>query len=255
MRQVPKTTRYAILGRGKAARHFSRYFSLLDLNFWIWEDARVLNEAFFSRLSDPSTAPTHIWILVSDTAIEPIAQSIRTRLQKQTPILLHASGVLNTESAIGVHPLYTFGPELYSLETYEKIPFFLSHESKIESLPGIPNAIHRFPNQDRSLYHALAVIAGNFPLALWASVFERLENRLGVSRETVRPYLMQVMENAFRLTGYSNMLTGPRVRGDVSTIEKHLSALEKDELRPVYEALDNFISKRIRKEVEHDHRT
>lgn len=248
MRQVPHITRYALVGRGKLARHFDFYFSTLDLDFWSWDDARNLTSGFFSRFENPTTAPTHVWILVSDSAVESVARAIRLKLGEHTPVLLHASGALETVDAIGAHPLYTFGPELYLPETYRKIPFFIAENTPLDSLPGLPNPIYRFPVRDRSLYHALAVIAGNFPLALWASVFEKLENEFGIPREAVRPYITQVMENAFRSRKHSLMFTGPRVRGDTGTIEKHLKALEKDDLEPVYRALDSFISTRIRKE-------
>lgn len=255
MRQVPHITRYAIIGRGKIARHFSHYFSLLDLNFWVWEDSRSLSEDFFARFHDPKTAPTHVWILVSDSAIEPIARRIRERLGDRTPILLHASGVLETDQAIGAHPLYTFGPELYRLETYEKIPFFVSRDASLENLPMLSNPLYRLPSFNRSLYHALAVVAGNFPLAIWASVFEKMENELGIPREAARPYLTQVLENAFRSQSSSAMFTGPRVRGDTDTIEKHLKALEGDDLKKVYQSIDTFITERVRKENPNDHRT
>ncbi len=255
MRQVPHISRYALIGRGKTARHFAHYFSLLDLNFWTWDHSRELSDSFFERFKDPKTAPTHVWILVSDSAIDLVARRIREVLGEQTPILLHASGVLETDQAIGVHPLYTFGPELYRLETYERIPLFISEGAPFDRLPHLSNPFYRLPSLDRSLYHALAVICGNFPLALWASAFEKMENELGIPREAARPYLTQVLENAFKSSSPSSMFTGPRVRGDIQTIEKHLKALEGDDLKKVYSAMDSFISKRVQKEKENDHRT
>ena len=92
---------------------------------------------------------------------------------------------------------------------------------------------------DRALYHAAAVIASNFPLAL-AALAERLLVGVGVeampAREATQHLMRAAVEN---LRGHppAEVLTGPIVRGDVATVAAHLAALARDPA-----ALDVYVS-------------
>lgn len=78
------------------------------------------------------------------------------------------------------------------------------------------------------LYHAGAVIAGNYPLAL-AGVAERVAREAGVPPDVAArmylPLLAGAAANA-ALLGPARALTGPVRRGDAATIRLHLAALE-----------------------------
>jgi predicted short-subunit dehydrogenase-like oxidoreductase (DUF2520 family) len=84
---------------------------------------------------------------------------------------------------------------------------------------------------DRTLYHAAAVIGGNFLVTLWR-VATRLLEEVGAPPEAIVPLMTRTIENGFDLTG-------PIARGDWSTVEAHLEALaERDpDLVPLYRAL------------------
>ncbi|HEX5040188.1 MAG TPA: DUF2520 domain-containing protein [Candidatus Limnocylindria bacterium] len=84
---------------------------------------------------------------------------------------------------------------------------------------------------DRTLYHAAAVIGGNFIVTLHR-VATRLLEEAGAPPEAIVPLMMRTIENGFELTG-------PIARGDWSTVEAHLATLaERDpELVPLYRAL------------------
>jgi predicted short-subunit dehydrogenase-like oxidoreductase (DUF2520 family) len=84
---------------------------------------------------------------------------------------------------------------------------------------------------DRTLYHAAAVIGGNFVVTLWR-VATRLLEQVGAPPEAIVPLMTRTIENGFDLTG-------PIARGDWTTVEAHLSALEErdPDLVPLYRAL------------------
>lgn len=84
---------------------------------------------------------------------------------------------------------------------------------------------------DRTLYHAAAVIGGNFLVTLH-QVATRLLAQAGAPPEAIVPLMARTIENGFDLTG-------PIARGDWATVEAHLAALaERDpDLVPLYRAL------------------
>jgi predicted short-subunit dehydrogenase-like oxidoreductase (DUF2520 family) len=84
---------------------------------------------------------------------------------------------------------------------------------------------------DRTLYHAAAVIGGNFLVTLH-DVAARLLDEVNAPPEAIVPLMTRTIENGFDLTG-------PIARGDWSTVEAHLAALEErdPDLVPLYQAL------------------
>jgi len=84
---------------------------------------------------------------------------------------------------------------------------------------------------DRTLYHAGAVIGGNFLVTLYR-IAARLLSESGAPPEAIVPLMTRTIENDFALTG-------PIARGDLETVEAHIAALEKraPDLVPLYRAL------------------
>mgnify|MGYP001115309221 FL=1 len=74
-------------------------------------------------------------------------------------------------------------------------------------------------------------MAGNFTTLLWQHAFAAFEERLGLPRAVLHPYLEQVASNLVRS---ASPLTGPLARGDHRTLERHLAALEGDPFHAVY---------------------
>ncbi len=86
-------------------------------------------------------------------------------------------------------------------------------------------------DRDRTLYHAAAVIGGNYLVTLWR-VATRLLEQVGAPPEAIVPLMTRTIENGFDLTG-------PIARGDWTTVEAHFAALEErdPDLVPLYRAL------------------
>jgi predicted short-subunit dehydrogenase-like oxidoreductase (DUF2520 family) len=86
-------------------------------------------------------------------------------------------------------------------------------------------------DSDRTLYHAAAVIGGNFLVTLHR-LATRLLEEVGAPPEAIVPLMSRTIENGFDLTG-------PIARGDWTTVEAHVEALEArdPDLVPLYRAL------------------
>jgi len=185
-------------------------------------------------LPEKTKRASHVLLLVSDKAIEDVSATIKA-LAPQA-LILHFSGALETEAAIGAHPLMTFGSTLYDLDQYRAIPFILDEDAPpFEQLfPALSNPHARLAKNKKAHYHALCVLAGNFSCLLWQRFFNGLEKDLHINPEMGKPYLEQQTKNL--LTDYANALTGPLTRGDEGTIQKNLAALGEDPFAEVYRA-------------------
>ncbi|MCX6625277.1 MAG: DUF2520 domain-containing protein [Acidobacteria bacterium] len=181
---------------------------------------------------------SHLLFPVADDAIEAVARDVAAGC-----IALHTSGLH------GVAPLAVLeraGCACGSMHPLQTVP---SPEQGVESLPGAWFAISgdapasRFAEAlvrsigakyfhvagaARPVYHAAAVLASNYVVALVDAAVILME-RAGVRTEDARPaltpLLMASVENALRM-GPEKALTGPIRRGDKGTLEMHLEALD-----------------------------
>lgn len=214
---------FGIVGDGRVATHFVHYFRLAGIPFRQWSRR--------SPAADLADCPV-ILLLVSDPAIEELASRYPGRTR------IHFSGSFNSADVHGMHPLMSFGRELYSLPDYERIPFVVEDTVLFRGVfPRLPNPCYGIRREDKARYHALCAMAGNFTGFLWARLFEQFPAMLGIPPEAAIPYLEQVCRNiAAAPTRPETFLTGPIVRHDTQAVEKHLAALEGDPYRAVYEA-------------------
>ncbi|MCF6264080.1 MAG: DUF2520 domain-containing protein [Xanthomonadales bacterium] len=229
-------TNYCIIGGGRLARHFSHYFRLLGIPHSQWRRTPADKPcADKVRLKQATADASHVLLLINDQAIAKFVSGNDFLAGK---ILIHCSGAHSYASIAGVHPLMTFGEELYDLATYEAIPMVCeasSHEEfQFQHLfPQLNNPVHIIPPEQKALYHAYCVCAGNFSQLLWQMSAEEMQARLGLPVEVLEPYLQKNLENFF--SQGSTALTGPLARGDQKTINANLAALKNQPLAAIYQ--------------------
>jgi predicted short-subunit dehydrogenase-like oxidoreductase (DUF2520 family) len=176
---------------------------------------------------------SNILLAISDDALEPfIAQYPGLRVHT----LVHFSGSKTITGIAGLHPLMTFGPKTYDRETYRSIPFVTEAGSAgfKDIFPALPNPSRAIEPEFKPLYHALCVMAGNFPTLLWDKACREFEGTLGLPREILGPYLEQTLKNTLANSGQA--LTGPLARRDLETVTKNIAALGGDEYAGIYRA-------------------
>jgi predicted short-subunit dehydrogenase-like oxidoreductase (DUF2520 family) len=178
-----------------------------------------------------------VLLCVPDRAIPEVAASMAVG-----PWIAHTSGATPLsaldphEKRFGLHPLQSFtrarGPEqldgAFAAVTAEaddarEVGFWLAEELGLKPFP--------LDDSERALYHAGAVMAASYLVALHQAAADLVE-AAGAPPEALVPLMRRVIENDFELTG-------PAVRGDWETVEAHLAAIRerRPELEPLYRAL------------------
>ena len=186
---------------------------------------------------DPDPAAELVLLCVPDQVIGEVARQVPTG-----PWVAHVSGATRLaaldphERRFSVHPLQTLTRER-GPEQLDRAWGAISGDSD--------DALHRarwlaqtlglkpfeVADGDRALYHAAAVIGGNYLVTLH-DVAGRLLDEVGAPPEAILPLMVRTIENGFDLTG-------PIARGDRSTVEAHLAVLAEraPDLVPLYRAL------------------
>ncbi len=186
---------------------------------------------------EPDPDADLVLLCVPDAVIPQVAAAVATG-----PWVAHVSGATRLaaldphERRFSLHPLQTLtrerGPEqldgawaAIGAETDDA----LSHARWLAETLGLRP--FQISDEDRALYHAAAVIGGNFLVTLHAAA-TRLLASVGAPAEAILPLMGRTIENGFELTG-------PIARGDWATVDDHLAALEAraPDLVPLYRAL------------------
>jgi len=185
---------YCIIGGGRLARHFSHYFRLLGMPHSQWRRTPADKSCADKSLLKQATADaSHILLLINDQAI---AEFVSENGFLADKILIHCSGANSYPSIAGVHPLMTFGEELYDLATYEAIPMVCESSSRADFqfpqlFPQLKNPVHIIPAEQKALYHAYCVCAGNFSQLLWQMSADGMQSRLGLPVGVLELYLQK----------------------------------------------------------------
>jgi hypothetical protein len=151
---------------------------------------------------------------------------------------IHFSGARNFEGMAGYHPLYSFPTTPLVPDVMARIaivrdkgaPAFASIFS------GAINPDYEIEPGDRPLYHAIAVLSGNFAAHLWNESAGVLAARFGIEPASVLGAYLSGLVDRFRERPFDSM-TGPVVRKDAATIAANLKALAAEpRLKALYEA-------------------
>lgn len=186
---------------------------------------------------------TVVIVAVPDDAIALVAEQLALAgAISADQVVLHLSGLLDrgaltalvpTGAALGsFHPMQSIADPARAKESWSGAAVGLEGDARalaqgerIARLLGLV-PVH-LPPGSKPLYHAGAVIASNYLVALagWA---QRLGESVGLSPAAVlalyRPIMSGTAAN-LRMHPPVEALTGPVARGDVATIEAHLKAL------------------------------
>jgi predicted short-subunit dehydrogenase-like oxidoreductase (DUF2520 family) len=111
----------------------------------------------------------------------------------------------------------------------------------------------RLAAESMALYHAAAVIGSNYVVAL-ADLSRSLLVAAGIAEDDAQMALMPLMTSAVRNlveVGLPSAMTGPVVRGDVESVERHVAALTRSapEVLDIYRRLGREVLRIARKRV------
>ena len=174
------------------------------------------------------------------------------KIGKANAIIAHTSGNTSIRSLInndryGVfYPLQTFSKQReIDLKT---VPICLesSDEDVMKSLQvlasTISDSVHEINSKQRKYLHLSAVFVNNFTNHMYHIAEEFLEDR-ELDFDLLKPLIIETAAKAVDIDP-ANAQTGPAIRGDDTTIKKHLDLLEGN---PEYKQLYQLISEQILK--------
>jgi len=185
-------------------------------------------------------------IAVNDDAIEAVSNQLNT----SEKIVVHTCGsasinlLRNASKNFGVlYPLQSLRKEISYLSA---IPFLIDASNNysknviIALAEAISDNIKEANDEQRMQYHLAAIVVSNFTNHLFALAQEYcIANKIEFS--LLLPLIEEVI-NRLKSFKPAEMQTGPAIRGDISTIQKHLSLLKDfPQLKNIYEVMSESI--------------
>jgi len=210
------------------------------------ELAKKLKSPFTTSLDEINPNADIYIISVKDDAIANVADHIR--LTDKT--IVHTSGSVDMESIkacsknYGVfYPLQTFSKSKKA--EFKKVPICLEASNKntfkiLETLAkSISHDIHKISSQQRINIHIAAVFACNFTNHFYAIADDILKSNK-LSLDLIKPLIAETAEK-IKNNSPLDMQTGPAIRGDKKTMEKHLKMITDKKYKQLYKLISKSI--------------
>jgi predicted short-subunit dehydrogenase-like oxidoreductase (DUF2520 family) len=196
-----------------------------------------------SREPLPQVDEGIVFIAVPDSAVTAVAAQMSRSPMPPGTSFVHVSGALGLDAlavlaghAVGsFHPLQSFpvprSPEAFQGITVAVDASTAGLERRLGRLARDVGARPRHVGDaERVLYHAAAVFASNYVIAVIAEAVNVL-GKAGWSRDEAEQALLPLVEGVVanvRSAGVTKALTGPIRRGDVETVRRHMEALGEE---------------------------
>jgi predicted short-subunit dehydrogenase-like oxidoreductase (DUF2520 family) len=200
------------------------------------------------HLSSVRPGADYYFFAITDDAVEEVTGQL-SFLENEKSIFVHTSGILSLTALPfqrrGIfYPLQTFSaghpvdwnntPILVTAQTPEIEETLTELANKISSL------VYTARDQDRAALHVSAVFANNFTNHM-LTLAEEICKRHQVAFEILKPIIRETVTKALEV-GPANSQTGPAVRGDQHTIDRHLQLLAYDkQLQALYQIITESI--------------
>ena len=255
MDQTKTSLNIVIYGTGNVAYHLVRAFKKIGQTVWLTgrNESKVshLANALDAKVIDGSKGYENLDIVilaVSDTAISEIISNE----DFGNSLVVHTSGsvAMNELAPLADHGVF------YPLQTFSKdrevdfseIPIFIEANTpeNLEILKNLgqqlSNKVEECSSEQRKILHLAAVFACNFSNHLYAIAEQILEDH-GLEFDSIAPLIKETALKAIDRKP-KNAQTGPALRNDKNTLEKHLRLLEN---QPEFQKIYSFVSESILK--------
>ena len=242
------------IGAGKAGCSLGKYFSckatqadILVTGYYsiIEEEARwaaaFTNSSYYESMEELIAANDTIILSTPDGAIKKVWEIIEKDNIKGK-VFCHLSGSLSSDVfsgiegygayPISIHPMFAFSDKESVYQQLNEVSFTLEGHSFAvsiwkEKLEKMGNDALVIAKEVKPKYHAAASLLSNHVIAVLQTGYTLLEE-CGFSENEARRFSRILVKNNVEHVieaGSMNALTGPIERGDVETIEKHLSVV------------------------------
>lgn len=242
-----------LIGAGNVGSHLAKLFRELDYEM-VEVFSRTIEKA--ERVAEVANAQavTDLALINGDSDIYIVAvhddaiKAVSDQLNIGNGVIAHTSGaasveLLNKHKNYGCwYPLQTFTPG--RKPNWEEIPICLqANDGKaLEYLLDLARTVNKnavfLTDRQRSHLHIAAVFVNNFINHL-LGVSQSITSEQQLSNDLLMPLLKETIAKA-RLGHPFQQQTGPAKRGDIKTVEKHLSLLSESH-HELYLAISNSI--------------
>lgn len=184
-------------------------------------------------------------LTVSDDAITPIVTQLAD-LKLEGKGVIHCAGALGAEvlsplaqqgAMVGsLHPVFPFSDVEGAMAQLAGASFALESDSPVlqqwlsEIVAALAGHVVVIPAGSKRLYHAALALSSNYTVTLYA-LAQSLITDLGADPVAVKRMLDSLLagtlQNLQQAQTPADALTGPLVRGDVTTIAGHLQQLDQ----------------------------
>lgn len=244
------------IGAGNVGTHLSKKFYQSGYNI-VEVYSRSEEKAAAVAKNTTARAVTNLHHLTEDTDMYIIAvsdqaiESVLNQIPQSGKLIVHTSG--STPITIFQDKVTDYGV-LYPLQTFSKerpldfstIPFFIEansreNEQKLRQvIQSLSEYIYHVNSEQRLALHVAAVFACNFTNHMYALAKDVLAQQ-SIPQEVLGPLIQETADKVREMDPLQAQ-TGPAVRNDQITMEKHLSYLESDAFK---KKLYNFVSQHI----------
>lgn len=258
------------IGAGKVGCSLGAYFGqVAELAGYASQSTASAEEA--ARLTGTQPFPNGaellsncdaVFITTPDSQINAVWEDLKTQLAEKNgafagKLVCHCSGAMASTELSGaeelgacvysVHPLFAISSKTVSRTELGKAFFAVEGTPKrldliTSMLEKLGNPYQVIKTEDKVRYHAAAALASNHVVALYRLACDELK-RCGFTGDSAEKALAPLfLGNAEHIAhdGCIEALTGPAERGDMTTIQKHLTCLD-GQTREVYELLNETL--------------
>ena len=251
----------SFIGAGKVGSALGLYFKQKGFEIGGYYSRTYQHAHQASELTQSKTYPTiqellhdstMVWITVSDDALPIVAKEISSLdIPSHIKAFVHTSGVHSADILQPIrdagfptycaHPLMAFGEATETAAQLSETYFSLDgpmDELKEKDATYLADFFEKTGNHTlyieankKVLYHCAASVLSNYMVTLLNMAYEMFEES-GMTKSEIKkatsPLLRSTLKNIAENDQMSDALTGAIKRGDRTTVEKHLAALEKN---------------------------
>jgi predicted short-subunit dehydrogenase-like oxidoreductase (DUF2520 family) len=219
----------SIVGAGRAGSSFAAALR------HVGHDVHVVHHDDVSSIGESAL----VILCVPDDALANVAAIIAPREDR---VIAHVAGSRNLD-VLAPHPRVGSLHPLMALPTGSEsdrligATYCVAGDEIVRDVAlSLAGRVITLRDDQRTVYHAAAVVASNHLVALMGQV-RALAESIGLTLEDYVPLAQQSLADVARF-GPDDALTGPASRGDMATIDAHLAAIPESE-RSTYVALAN----------------
>ncbi|NIA22694.1 MAG: DUF2520 domain-containing protein [Proteobacteria bacterium] len=240
--------KYGIIGAGNVGLTFAYYLLNFDKDFVVFTHSIHRKSAIFRYIPENMFTDNFgylvckcdtIFIATPDYAIEKTIDSVKDISKSKNIVVFSGSFSSKEKNIYNLHPAASIPQPVFQKRFFKEIVFTAKKSLFIDKLKDDLQIHIVYISEYSPLYHVGAMMASNFITILMFAAENILKHFTKNKKDT------ELLMKSFSSTGLNayfekHKISGPIARGDMSTIEKHKSALKGKKEGIIYKALIKY---------------